>query len=388
MHALNVERSTLDLDLIAVGLTQDEALGCAQLLSVGTTTEDVPMPVSDNSQGWQALSDEAGAVREELTLPREAADEPTSCIVPVDQPLPPSTLTADLDVLDPKVPEATRHVVEQTDPDLDADVTDWFADDCTRPRLTLLGPVMVRAHGKAIAKRKPFYTEVLSYLALREHGSTPDELATALGYTNLTTVRTAVTTVRDWLGTNPRTGRQHLPAANDSAAAKARGVAVYQVDDLLIDLELFRRLRLRGQARGQEGIEDLVTALRLVSGRPFDQLRPGGWSWLAEANHEHYMVCAIVDVAHLLTTHFLLTGELNRARAATETALLAAPYDEIPKLDLTAILRAEGHDAEAARIIDEDICNASDEDGLPIELGDRTQQLLGSDSWRAGKRAS
>lgn len=67
---------------------------------------------------------------------------------------------------------------------------------------------------------------------------------------------------------------------------------------------------------------------------------------------------------------------------------MAAPYDEIPKLDLTAILRAEGHDAEAARIIDEDICNASDEDGLPIELGDRTQQLLGSDSWRAGKRAS
>jgi hypothetical protein len=41
--------------------------------------------------------------------------------------------------------------VEQSDPTLDADVADWFADDCDLPRLTLLGPVGARTHA---AERK------------------------------------------------------------------------------------------------------------------------------------------------------------------------------------------------------------------------------------------
>ncbi|PWJ23372.1 hypothetical protein ATK17_3871 [Branchiibius hedensis] len=41
--------------------------------------------------------------------------------------------------------------------------------------------------------------------------------------------------VRDWLGTNPRTGNKHLPNARESEAAKARGVGVYVVEDILVD---------------------------------------------------------------------------------------------------------------------------------------------------------
>lgn len=372
----------LGLDLIAVGLTHDEAQGCAALLSVGTDTQDTPMPVDAQADGWQVLADQAGALRQELTLPRDTHDPATGDTLITDEvPLPASAAETELEALDPKVSTRVRSAVEDNDPDLDQDVADWFATDCARPRLSLLGPVTVRAHGAAIAKRKPFYTEVLSFLALREHGATPDELATALGYTNPSTVRGAAKTVRDWLGTNPRTGQPHLPAADKSEASKQRGVGVYQVEDLLIDIDLFRRLRLRGQTRGAHGIEDLVTALRLVTGRPFDQLRPGGWTWLADTGTDHHMVCAIVDVAHLLTVHFYQTNQLDRALAATETALLAAPYDEIPKLDLAAIRKAEGHIGEAQRIIDEDICNLIEDDGLPADVGPRTESILLSSEW-------
>jgi len=73
----------------------------------------------------------------------------------------------DLEQLDPKVPEHVRAEVESADPDLDQDVRDWFAPECDRPRLTLLGPVAVRAHRAPIATRKQFFNEVLAYLALR-----------------------------------------------------------------------------------------------------------------------------------------------------------------------------------------------------------------------------
>lgn len=45
----------LGLDLIAVGLTRDEALGCAQLLSVSTSTQDVPMPATDDLDASVAI---------------------------------------------------------------------------------------------------------------------------------------------------------------------------------------------------------------------------------------------------------------------------------------------------------------------------------------------
>jgi len=61
-----------------------------------------------------------------------------------------------------------------------------------------------------ITKRKPFFIEVLAYLALREHGATVEELAAAFGH-NLSTTRSSVKTVRDWLGVNPRTRRTPPP---------------------------------------------------------------------------------------------------------------------------------------------------------------------------------
>ena len=221
-------------------------------------------------------------------------------------------------------------------------MTAWFSDRCDRPRLTLLGPVGVRAHGAPISKRKPYYTELLTYLATRPHGATPEEVADAFSITG-PRVRNDVKVVRDWLGINPRTGRKHLPDARDTAAAQDRGIGVYQIEDLLIDADLFRRLRVRGETRGPHGITDLRRALSLVTGQPFDQLRPGGWTWMFEGDRlDQHLLCAVVDVAHLVTTHALHQGDLPVARAAAELAALAAPYEEIPRLDLAAVAAAQG----------------------------------------------
>jgi hypothetical protein len=64
------------------------------------------------------------------------------------------------------------------------------------------------------------------------------------------------------------------------------------------------------------------------------------------------------------------------ARLAAETAALAAPYEEIPRLDLAAVAAAEGHHAEAQRIIRDEICNRTDDDNAPPELPTRTEEIL------------
>jgi LysM repeat protein len=380
---------SIGLDLVAVGLTSDEALGCAALLAKSASSApDVPVPQQSEADGWHAYADEAGALRTEHTqtrgTPPDPAAEPTTSILPRDDDdyFRVAAATAeDLATLAPRVPAGLANAIEDVDPTLDADINRWFANDCQLPRLSLLGPVGARTHGTAIAKRRPYYTELLTYLATRLHGATPEEVADAFSITG-PRVRNDIKVLRDWLGVNPRTGRKHLPDARDSAAARARGIGVYQVEDLLVDADLFRRLRVRGESRGADGIDDLKQALQLVTGQPFDKLRPGGWTWLYEGDRlDHHLVCGIVDVAHLVTTHALAEGDLNTARTATQIATSAAPYEEIPRLDLAAIAAAAGHRQEAARIVRDEVCNRSDDGNPPLELSERTEQILAAHDW-------
>jgi len=387
------------LDLIAVGLTSDEAAGCADLLAQADDTDDVPVPQNPDSDGWRALSDQAGALRPDLTIPRNThpirPTEVTASLLPDPDPAyldSAATTEEDLAALAPQVPIATRDLVLDADPTLDDDVRAWFDPTCPLPRLSVLGPLLARVGptGKPIAaaKRKPYYTELLAYLATRPNGATPEEVAEAFGV-KLTSARSLVKVVREWLGTNPRTGRMHVPAANDSEAGKARGMGVYQVEDLLFDADLFRRLRLRAQARGPEGIEDLRTALSLVRGEPFSHLRKEGGAWLAEgARLDHHLVCAIVDVAHTVTTASLRSGDAAGAREATEIALNAAPHEEIPRVDLVAVCEAEGHHAEARQILWSDIINRSEDDGPPMEVPLRTESIVNGKRWLEQRRVT
>lgn len=372
------------LDLVAVGLTRDEARGCAALLAAATDTTDTAIPVDDTADtGWRSFTDQAGALRPQHTLPRDTPDpdvgQPAQCILPAPDATylqQAATTSADLAVLAPKVPAAVRDALAQADPTLDDDVAAWFADDCPLPRLSLLGPVSARTRGAALTQRKPYMTEVLAYLATRPHGATPDQLAHVMRI-QPDKARDYVSIVRDWLGTNPRTGTPHLPGARQAPAAKTAGVGVYQVVDLLVDADLFRRLRARGLSRGADGITDLETALSLVRGRPFDQRREGGWAWLFEGDRlDQQLVCAIVDVAHTLTTAHLISGDHARARTAAQTALLAAPEEDIPRLDLARVTHAQGLHRQAQQILLEHVYNRTDDDNVPPDLPERTAQVI------------
>jgi nucleoid-associated protein YgaU len=378
---------SLGLDLIANGLTPAEAEGCALLLAHADLLDDVEMP-SDGDDGWREYCDVAGAIRDELVLPRgtDPESEPGATVVPAPDAEVfdvAATTADDLQQLAPHVPDTVRAAVERSDPDLDADLAAWAAG--TRPHLRLLGPIQARTGttGKptAVAKRKAFYTELLAFLALHPQGVTIDQVVDAFG-SDATQMRVHLSKVRSWLGVDPTSGGNYLPDATKSPAGIARGMGIYQLIGVLADIDLFRRLRARGQARGPEGLSDLQAALGLVTGEPFTGQRGRGWAWLADSVRiDQHMVCAVVDVAHTVAIAALHAGDLELARTATEIALLAAPYEDTPRLDLAAVAAAEGDRQSADRILRDDVSNRADDGDAPDDLPERTAELVANAPW-------
>ncbi|MGO0577724.1 LysM peptidoglycan-binding domain-containing protein [Ornithinimicrobium panacihumi] len=386
------------LDLVGVGLTADEAAGCAALLAQSDAEPDVPMPAAhhgegnSHEEGWRDWTDQAGALRPEHATSRVTVEEEeTVTLLPEEDEVyeqQAATTAGDLSTLAPRVePDVARQVLD-ADPTLDGDLAAWWDPDERVPRLTLLGPVSARTWGRPLGERKAYVTEMLAYLALHPNGVTTGQVADAFGISEAK-ARDYIARCREWLGTDPATGQLHIPHAAVAPAAHARGVNVYQVLGLLVDVDLFRRLRVRATARGgTAGIDDLKAALRLVQGRPFDQLRRGGWGWLVEGDRlDHHMTCAVVDVAHVVATHDLGAGDLAGARAAAEIAFLAAPEEEIPTLDLVAVTAREGDTAGAVRLLQADVCNRADDPDLPPgDLPDRTRRILDRHDWLQDRR--
>ena len=370
----------VNLRLDGVSLTPAEAGGCATLLTHGEVTIDEPAPELEGDDPWADLMTTTGALRDEHRIDRSTtAIDPAESILPEPDETYWSAATTtedDLSRLAPKVSLRTRDQVAEADPGLDEDLEEWNSDTVVRPRLSLLGSVSAKTAGAALDKRRPFYTEMFAYIATRPYGATTDEVAAAFDITPAR-ARTDVGRLRDWLGTDPSTGAKYLPDAREAPAAAYRGIGVYQVADALIDLELFRRLRTRGESRGPDGIDDLVKALGLVTGRPFDKLRQGGWGWMHEGVRlDQHAICAVADVAHMVVIEMLTRGDTASARTAVSIGLLAAPDEEMSRLDLAAVLEAEGHTDEAVRLVREQICNRSDDGDAPTELPARTAAVL------------
>ncbi|ROR91152.1 LysM peptidoglycan-binding domain-containing protein [Nocardioides aurantiacus] len=367
----------------ALSATEGASLG--QLFASADDGDDTDEPMPDAATGTTPaaeLSDAAGAVRHDLTGPRGGETTTASSLLPMadhfytDQA---ATTPEDLDALAPTVPPEIAHEILALDPALDADLEEWHSTRAARPRLRLLGPIELRVNGERphdVQRRLAYYTELATYLVMRPHGSTPAQMAEAFDI-QTNTLHSRINMLRKWLGTHGTTGDWFLPESTLSPAARARGVPVYQLTDVVCDADLFRRLRTRGHSRGERGIEDLGLALELVDGPPFDQQRAGGYGWLAETPHDHYLNAAIVDVAHLVATHALAAGQPERAAWAAGVGTSAVPSDDKPRLDLARALRESPHESEEhARTVDA-IINRTDDDSPPPAIGRRTKTLIG-----------
>jgi len=295
-----------------------------------------------------------------------------------------ATSSEELAALAPRVSEQTRVEIDAMDPGLDHDVAEWFDANCPRPKIHLLGPVEVTA---PVGDRQGVNNiggtiEFIVYLACQDQGVTKERAAEALGWGGAT-VQNRARDARRLLGVRPD-GAAWLPEAGKTQSARQRGIATYELDTgtggVLVSADLFRRLRRRGEARGAAGLEDLVTALSLVTGEPFDQLRQGGYGWLLEGQrHDHILVASIHDVAHLVATRAIAEGDTQTAKAACAAALRANPFSDLAPLDLAAVIEAERGRAAADEFVRDHVVDRVDED-LPA----RTDTILQRRRWLAG----
>jgi len=369
----------LGVSLIAQQLPQSQAAQLAQLLAFAAD----PTPARTDP----AVTGGAAAARAGDTAADTAADpgdgaRPGSVLDGPDQLYlsAAATTEADLRALAPAVPPQVRARIEATDDDLDRDLAAWHDPADPRPRITVLGGPAVRA---GTSRFSAFATEIAVYLATRRGGVSIDRYATDLwpaepdvvAQTKIKSkVRTSISQVRKLLGVNPATGTDYLPRNGGAPGGE------YRLDPaVLVDAELFRRLRIRGLARGRDGLADLQAALDLVKGVPFGVRRPGGYAWLADTPRDHEYTAMVVDLAHLVATHHLAAGEAERAAAAAQTALRAGSSEDTPLLDLVAACHARGQTAQAESYVRQILVNhdADEEEDLPP----RTYEVLRRRHW-------
>lgn len=383
----------LGVHVVAEQLPAAEAADLAQLMAVVATAEDRPAPAAPGIQSWEderVEDEDAGAAEAPVSGPATppplvrlsaTSQDRTNSLLPLSAATyveRAATTAADIETLAPAA--APTPEVRGVDRTLDDDVAAWNDPADPTPKVSLLGPITVRAPGQLNPQRprKAFNTEVIAYLAARPRGATIEQFATDMWPDDPNPAakpkaRNAFYTARRCLGKNPTTGADYLPAKAPVPGTK------YRLEGVLIDAELFRRLHTRAKARGAQGITDLQTALNLVTGPPFDQRRPGSYTWLTDTHLDHEYTAMIVDTAHLLATHYLTTNQPTLAAAAAHTAITAGSLEDTPLLDLAAASHAQGHHTEAHTYIKRIMTNhdADIEEDLPP----RTYQILLQHNW-------
>lgn len=95
---------------------------------------------------------------------------------------------------------------------------------------------------------------------------------------------------------------------------------------MLVDADLFLRLKARAYRHGSAGLNRLVATLRLVRGRPFTLAKPNTrWLWATEGEHRVAIFTdAIVDAEQLAIARAVLSNDLDLAR---ETYLIGSAVD-------------------------------------------------------------
>jgi LysM repeat protein len=371
----------LGLELIAQSIPAEQAGQLAQLLALAASTdratsasplpEDMPASTRPRREPEDARWARADSA---LPLPERVYLEQTA------------TTAEDLQAMAPVVQADVREQLAATDQDLDADVTEWTDPASPRPRIAVLGPVTVSPRGGTSPRPlSPMKAEIAVYLAMHPTGVSPEQYGTDLwpddpDIAGSTKLRTSIYELRRAMGLSARTGTDYLPR---NAATNG---ALYRLEDVLVDAELFRRLRLRGFTRDEQDdrMADWWRALRLVRGAPFDNLRPGGYGWLAGRPVDHQYTATIIDLAHTVATHHLAAGEPDRAEAAAKIAVVATRgvenASDISLLDLVWACDAQDRRAEGDAHVKQILRNHTTDDleGVPPRTYDvlRRRQFL------------
>jgi hypothetical protein len=325
---------------------------------------DEPVPAATEPDPWAQDTDAHG----HLLVHAEPPEQERPPVVSQPAPTPTSTRPVDITTLATITTRTPPH-----DPDLDRDLDAWHRPDPQRPRIAILGPVHVEASGEPPDERHRFYSELIVYLAQRGRtGATGEQIDDALWpdrTVNARSRRVAISKARRWLG-ETTTGVQWLPP-NTGTDRRYR-----LTPGALLDWQLFRRLRARGEAQGPAGAGDLHQALTLVRGEPlagaelpYSSGYRNPYTWLPGSDIQpHNLASAIVDTAHQLAVLALDAGDTVMARWAIERAWTADPnrLDDHPWIDAMRIARTDGRTAELRTLLD-DLIRARDAE-VPEDL--------------------
>ena len=376
----------------AFTLPTSEAEAMAALVASTRNLEDEPVPATQSDEGplgKYALAD--GSLREEYIGPRRTeGNDPSSMLPDADEVYLATAATTpeDLAVLAPSIPEKIRAEVAALDPTLDQDVADWFDESSPRPKVHLLGPVAVTALNggdPAAIDNAGGTVSFIAYLAVQNHGVTGERAAAAFGWKTQKTVQNRATNARFLLGTRPD-GSDWLPDASMSAGARRGTSPTYDLvrgtGGVLNTADLFVRLKHRAQRRSDDGCErDLVTALSLVTGAPFEAATEHRFKWLfkpGQQRHDEILVGAVHDGAHILATRAVAEGRTDLVRLACDAAQKASPHSDIAWLDLAAATEAESGREAAGQLVREQVLDRIDEDLPP-----RSERVVEQREWGA-----
>jgi DNA-binding SARP family transcriptional activator len=124
--------------------------------------------------------------------------------------------------------------------------------------------------------------------------------------------------------------------------------------------------------------KQLVEALELVSGRPFDGVSERHYAWAEPIRQE--MTAAVVDVAHEVARRALVSGDVATARRAALTGRSVDPINELLWRDALRAEYVAGNREAQRRLTGQLLALAED---LDIDLEFATEQLLAEMESRA-----
>ncbi len=232
------------------------------------------------------------------------------------------------------------------DPNLDDDLAEWSESVPRRPRVAVLGPPLVVANGAMPSGRLVRMTEMAIYLGTHREVAA-DKFVTDL-WAEDTTIkavsrRSDISRVRAWLGVDEN-GHKYLPEARSKPYRMTR----------LLDLDLFRRLRKRADARAGAGDtigaqRDLLSALMLVRGPVMADASRDAYAWLVTSDPAGILQAplTVIATAHQLVDSALADDDLDLARMAADVAHRVDPAEDQPLCDLLRISHRAGNDLDA-----------------------------------------